>query len=187
MKKDRLDYLAQLKDYGMKKNIPNISEENARFLHFLVQLKKASSVLEIGTANGYSTLWLADAIADTPHPRYLGIEISLPSYNAVLKNIQAQNLDHFVEIRFGNALEILPQVQETFDVLFVDGQKALYTEFWKALQPLLKPDSLIIFDDMIQFPEKTHAFWEMIQADTKYKHLLIPTDHNDGILLIQRH
>lgn len=186
MNTQRKKFLAELKRYGIYKNIPNITEKNAEFLHILLRIKKASSVLEIGTANGYSTIWLADAIESAPSPRYLGIDVSEPSFNQAVENIRKQGLESFVELRFGNALEILPTITETFDVVFLDARKAYYHEFWQKIQPLLKADSLVIVDDVLQFPEKTKIFWEMIQSQTEFDYSTIPMDEDDGVMILVR-
>lgn len=57
---DRLDFLRALKVYGIENNIPNFSEENARYLRDLIQKIGAKNILEIGTANGYSSIHFAD-------------------------------------------------------------------------------------------------------------------------------
>lgn len=185
MNKDRQKFLKELKTYGIQNNIPNITEKNAEFLHFLVKIKNASSILEIGTANGYSTIWLADAIEHQPYPRYLGIDISEPTFEEAKRNIKKENLDHFVELQLGNALDILPNLTEKFDIIFLDAQKALYTKFWDLIKPLMNPNTLVIVDDILKFPKKTKSFHETMKAEKNYESVIIPTDEDDGIMLIQ--
>lgn len=186
MKSSRQDFLKSLKEYGREQNIPQITEKNAQFICFLIRLKKASSILEIGTAHGYSTIYLADSIQDQKNPRFVGIDISLPSYKVALENIKQQKLDSFVRLYWGNALEVLPTIQKKFDVVFIDAQKSLYLDFWKKIQPHLKEDSLIIFDDILKFREKTRPLSQYFEKQTLYEALEIPIDEDDGILLVQK-
>lgn len=186
MQNQRREFLAKMKKYGEQKNIPNVSESVGNFLHSLARMLGAKKILEIGTANGYSTIWLADAICYQPNARLLGLEISEPSYKKALENISAQNLEQIVELKFGNALEILPTVSEKFDLIFVDAQKALYAEFWQLVKPLMTENCVVIFDDVLKFPEKTQALHERMAQEKNYAKIILPTDGDDGIMLVQK-
>lgn len=186
MKPERQKFLAEMKAYGEAKNIPNVSENVGRFLHSLVQMIGAKKILEVGTANGYSTIWLADAICEQENARLLGLEISTPSYNKALENISAQNLDEIVELRFGNALDLLPQISEQFDLIFIDAQKALYAEYWKLIQPLMSENCTVVFDDVIKFPEKTRALYSTLAEENAYEKIVLPTDGDDGAMIVRK-
>lgn len=186
MHPDRQQFLAEMKAYGERKNIPNVSENVGKFLHSLVQMIGASRILEIGTANGYSTIWLADAVSEQENARLLGLEISTPSYNKALENITAQNLEQIVELRFGNAIELLPEIEEQFDLIFVDAQKALYSQYWELIKPLMAPGCIIVFDDVIKFPEKTQALYSTLKQENDYEKIILPSDGDDGLMLLRK-
>jgi len=155
-------------------------------LHSLAKMLGVQKILEIGTANGYSTIWLADAICKQKNARLLGLEISAPSYKKALENIVAQGLEKIVEIKFGNALEILPTLTEQFDLIFVDAQKALYADFWKLCKPLMRPNCVVVFDDVLKFPEKTKTLHAQMQREKNYQKIILPTDGDDGILVVRQ-
>ena len=187
MKKEILTYLKNLKAYGIKENIPNVTETVGQFLNMMIKIKKPKSLLEIGCANGYSTIWLAEAVKEVGG-HFISIDFSRPSMADAKKNLEAVDLSDYVDFHFDNALKLIPKLPETlsFDFVFVDGQKASYLDFWKLVEPRLSPKALVIFDDMIAFPEKTAPFSRYLQTLKGYDQLLLPIDEGDGILLLMK-
>lgn len=185
MKKDRTQILTELRAFGIKNNIPNVTDAVARFLHMLILIKKPESILEIGCANGYSTIWLADA-AEQVGAKVHTIDHSAPTFEQAKENIRQAGLSDCTEFYFGDAVEVLsamPQPQR-FDFVFVDGEKASYLDFWKAIEPRMPGGAVTVFDDMIAFPEKTGPFHDFIRSAEGVQQLLLPIDSDDGILLV---
>ena len=122
MDKKLINYLKKLKQYGLNKNIPNISETEGRFLNMLVKISKSKNVLEIGCANGYSTIWFADAVSANGG-KIISIDFSKPSFEAAKNNLAKTNFSKIVHFYFGNALDIIPTIRnpKKFDFVFIDG------------------------------------------------------------------
>ncbi len=188
MKKELKDYLKALRAYGLKNNIPNVTDEVGQFLNMLIQVKKPNNILEIGCANGYSTIWMAEA-AEKVGAKIYTIDHSAPTYAEAQKNLTEVGLSDVLEFSFGDAVEVITQMDAglQFDFVFVDGEKASYLDFWKAVEGRLATGAVIIFDDMMAFPEKTKSFHDYIQSADGVDKLLIPIDKNDGILLVIKH
>jgi len=188
MKKELKYYLNTLRAYGFKNDIPNVTDEVGKFLNMLIQVKKPKSILEIGCANGYSTIWMAE-VAEKVGAKIHTIDHSAPTYAEAQKNLAEVELSEVVEFHFGDAMEVVSQMDAglKFDFVFVDGEKASYLDFWKAIQHRLIPGAVIIFDDMMAFPEKTKSFHDFIQSAEGVDKLLIPIDKNDGILMVIKH
>ncbi len=188
MKKELKDYLKTLRAYGLNNNIPNVTDEVGQFLNMLIQVKKPNNILEIGCANGYSTIWMAEA-AEKIGARIHTIDHSVPSFAEAKKNLDEIGFSGVVEFSFGDAEEVIIQMDDglRFDFVFVDGEKASYLDFWHVIQSHLTSEAVIIFDDMMAFPEKTASFYDYIQSAEGVDILLIPIDKNDGILLIIKH
>ncbi|MBU0578253.1 class I SAM-dependent methyltransferase [Patescibacteria group bacterium] len=178
-------YLKELKEYGIKNDIPNVTETVGRFLNMLVKIHKPKNILEIGCANGYSTIWMAEA-AKSVDSKIHTIDYSKPSFEEAKKNLAEVNLNDCVKFIFGNALEVIPNLPDDlmFDFVFVDGVKRYYLDFWNAIQLRLSSRAVIIFDDMIAFPEKTKAFSNFIQSVEGFDQVLLPIDGDDGILFL---
>jgi len=185
MRKDLCNYLNKLRAYGIANNIPNVTDEVGKFLNIMIRIKKPKTILEIGCANGYSTIWMAEAASDTGS-KLVTVDHSAPTFSEAQKNLEDVGFSELVEFNFGDAREVIPawDTSRKFDFVFVDGQKASYIDFWKLLQNRLNPGAVLVWDDMMAFPEKTKSFSVAIENIDGYDQLLIPIDLNDGILLM---
>jgi len=185
MKAERIKFLADLKAYGIENNIPNVSENTAKMLHFLVSMKKAKSLLEIGCANGYSTIWLADAMEQNGGKMFT-CDVSEPSFLQAVENIKTLGLDSIVEMQFGDAKEIFKESTKSFDIIFIDARKKHYHIFWELAKKMLNENGLIIIDDVIKFPEKTQEFHDTMEKEKDWEKVIIPVDGDDGVMLVQK-
>lgn len=181
------NYLQALKAYGLQNSIPNITPEVGQFLNMMIKIQKPKTILEIGCANGYSTIWMAEA-ADQVGATIHTVDFSAPTFAEAQKNIKEVQLDDCIKWYFGSAQKILPQMPANlhFDFVFVDGQKAAYLEFWELIQPKLNSGAVVIFDDMLAFQEKTKPFTESLKHLRHFDQLLLPIDGEDGILLLRK-
>ena len=179
------DFLQEMKAYGLQKNIPNVSEQVGLFLNMLIRLRRPKTILEIGSANGYSTLWMAEAAREVK-ATILTLEKSLPSFGKLEENLRRTGYGDCVQARFGEAVEILSALppESKFDFAFVDGEKAHYLDFWHVLKLRLAPRAVVIFDDMLAFPQKTQAFSQHLKTLSGFQQLLLPIDGEDGVLLL---
>jgi predicted O-methyltransferase YrrM len=175
-------FLRALKQYGIKKNIPNISPQLGKFLNNLVKILNCQNILEIGCANGYSTIWMAEAM-DKNKGKMVVIDRSLPSLKAVKNNLAQFSFSSLIELIEGDAVHILPKFKQKFDLIFVDAQKNLYAQFWELAKNLLEKNGIIIFDNVRKFPEKTQDFWRLIENQSKFEYLEIPQEKDAVVML----
>jgi len=187
MDKTLLNFLSELKKYGVINNIPNVTERGGRFLNMLVKISGSKQILEIGCANGYSTIWLAEA-ARRNCGRINSIDFSEPTLESAKENLVNAGLSEVVDFHFGNALELVPTISnpKKFDFVFVDGEKRSYWDFWNVIQNRLSDNAIIIFDDALSFPHKTDIFMKKIKNVLGFEQVVMPIDHDDGILLIHK-
>lgn len=185
MTPDRYQFLQALKAQGIRRAIPNVSESTARMICFFIKMKKAKTVLEIGSANGYSTIWLGDAVESTDG-KVTSLELSEPAYKEALANISEAGLSNTIELQLCNALDFLKDHTIQYDVIFLDARKGQYHIFWELIKPLMHADTLVIVDDVIKFKHKTHFFDEAMEKETDFDSYVIPVDGDDGVMLIQR-
>ena len=179
------DYLKKLRAHGIKNNIPNVTDAVALFLNMLIDIHKPGNILEIGCANGYSTIWMAEA-ANRTGARIHTIDHSKPTFEQAKINVSETGFGSVVDFYFGNALEVIPQFPSSlkFDFVFIDGQKADYLSFFHILEGRLNEGAVLIFDDMIAFQDKTKNFTEFLNDLEGFQQLLIPIDPDDGILFM---
>ena len=176
--------LKDLKKHGIENEIPNITEYVGQFLNMLIKIRSPKNILEIGCANGYSTIWMAES-AKSVNAKIHAIDHSKPTFEEAKKNLVKSGLQSCVNFHFGDAVEVIKNLPSEllFDFVFVDGEKGSYLDFWNAIQFRLSEKSIIVFDDMVLFPEKTKNFYEAIKNIAGFEKLEIP-DGDDGILLL---
>lgn len=184
MNEFRQKYLEELKTYGLENNIPNVTKVGGQFLHFLVGLKKPMRILEVGMANGYSTIWIADS-AEQYGGSLVCYDVSKNTIVEAIKNFKACDLTN-IEIRATNPLrEPIPK-GEMYDFIFIDSQKQYYHNcFEEIIKKHLAPDGFAIFDDVLKFPDKTKAFHDLMDNNKDYESVILPIDPDDGVMLIQ--
>ena len=129
-----------------------VSPSQGKLLHLLARSLGARNILEIGTLGGYSTIWLARALA--PAGRLVTLEAD-PRYAEVAgANIQRAGLGDVVQLRVGAALETLPELAdeggEPFDLVFIDADKRSTPDYFKWAFELSRPGSMIIADNVIR-------------------------------------
>jgi len=141
--------------YGMLKDIPlPVSRETGLLLYMLVRSTDARSVLEFGTSFGVSTIYLASALRDNGGGHILTTEFEASKAARAREHLTEAGLIDLVEIREGDALETLAHhLPETFDLVLLDGAKALYADVLDRVESHLKPGSLIFADDARHCPK----------------------------------
>ena len=102
-------------------------------------------MLEIGCAIGYSAVCMAQAGCT----RVDTIEISAEAARAASANFERAGLDHVIHLHLGDAKELLPRIEGTYDMIFIDAAKAQYHEFFPHCMRMLKPGGLLISDNVL--------------------------------------
>ena len=178
------EYLNKLYALGRLRHIPNISPQNVAYLHSLLRQHRPKNILEIGCANGYSTLRLWQ-IARAWDAHITTMDISRPSY------LEAQH--HFklcetpIELHFGNALQILPTLMGIFDFILIDAQKVHTLDFFIRTRRLASPEALIVVDDVLKFKDKMSNFYDYLNAHSITYEIVQLPDDQDGVMLIRNH
>lgn len=175
-------YLQKLKQHGIKQHIPNVSYKNISFLTLLLEIKKPKTILEIGTANGYSTIHFAHTIKKW-NGTITSIELSPHRYNEAKTHIEALQLNHCISLVLWDAEHLIDTLPETYDFIFIDATKSKSKEFLEKSMKKALPWALIIIDDTIKFFHKMVTLFSYLW-EKRIPFCLIPIDKNDGVLLI---
>ena len=148
----------------------NISHQTAEFISMLIKISKVKNVLEIGTSNGYSTLWIADALKDSNTGGHLTtIEFYEKRQCIARENIENCNLSDYVTFKQGRALEIIPELDFVPDMVFIDANKAEYIQYFDLLKDKLPAGAIILADNVVSHAAKVADFLETIKNDTRYQ------------------
>ena len=129
-----------------------ISAMQGRLLQVLTLAVGATSVLEVGTLAGYSTIWLARALPEDGH--LLTLEVDPHHAEVARANLREAGVAERVEVRVGRALDTLDELRGSgagpFDLVFIDADKPGYTEYLDAAIELGRPGTLIVADNVIR-------------------------------------
>ena len=130
----------------------SVTPLQGKLLMLLASACNAKRILEIGTLGGYSTIWLARALpADG---RLITVESEISHFETAVFNIAQAGLADRVDLRFGSALDVLPQLAAEsagpFDLIFIDADKRQYAKFFTAALPLAHRGTLIVADNLVR-------------------------------------
>ena len=161
----------------------NVEPETAAMLNVLIRAKQARAVLEIGTSNGYSTIWLADAVAATGgHLTSLDIEparTALARENLARAGFEARDID----LRADDAARALRTApDDAFDLIFLDAERDAYTSYWPDLVRVLRPAGLLAVDNVISHAAEVEDFTALVERDGRVSAALVPI--GAGVLLV---
>jgi predicted O-methyltransferase YrrM len=191
---DRLSaLLEQLHDDGVRhdearserlERLRNVEPATALVLALLLRAMGALRVLELGTSNGYSTLWLADA-ARSVGGRVMSVDVDRARSAAAAENLDRGGLRQLVELRVQDAAATLARSADSWwDLIFLDAERPAYAGYWPDLVRVLRPGGLLAVDNVLSHAEEVHEFRELIAADRRVSEALVPT--GAGLLLVVR-
>ncbi len=154
------ELLRDMKAYAITNNIPIIRNEMKQFLETLVMIYKPKRILEIGTAIGYSSIVMVEALRKS-YKTLEGIELislerSDEMYSKAIENINLAKLSHIIKIRHDEAeiqLKKIVNSAEKFDIIFMDAAKGQYLTFLPYCMKLLPVNGLLISDNVLQSGE----------------------------------
>lgn len=186
--------LENIKKYALEKNVPIMLDDGIEFLCNLIKEKKVKTILEIGTAIGYSSIKMALVDNDIS---VTTIERDIDRYNIALENIKKTNLDERIKCIYGDALEI--NIDGTYDLIFIDAAKGQNIKFFEKYSKLLNKNGIIVVDNIYfhgviyekdenlsrnvrQLKRKILEFIEYMKQNKDFSFELF--DDGDGIALI---
>ena len=158
----------------------NIAPENGQFLSILIQSINAQHVLEVGTSNGYSTIWLAAALNLTGG-QLITIEFDPKRAEEAQTHLIEVGLNTIVDIRIGNALDEISKCDVTFDLVFLDAQKDEYKKYLELVLPNIRVGGLIVADDTVTMRDEMPDYVDYVFNTPILNSVDIPLD--DGIIL----
>ena len=153
--------IVKLKEYAKRENIPIMQDEGIEFLTSFIEKKGTTSILEVGTAIGYSAIMMAMVKNDI---HITTIERDETRYMEALKNIKKFELENRITLIFNDALNV--ELDYEFDLIFIDAAKGKNKEFFNHFEKNLKDDGYIITDNM-----GFHGYVEMNEEEIPSKNI----------------
>lgn len=193
MNKELAAFLKELEDFGVandnemtekSKRMRNVTPETGRFLSFMATTIQAKNILEIGTSNGYSTLWLADSISE--NDGYVTtLEFSTSKAELAKSNFEKAEMSKWIELIVMDAGQYINKVaSNTFDMIFLDSDRKEYVEWWEDLSRILNRNGLIVVDNVISHSTELQDFYDLVSNDESFKIMKLSIE--SGLLLLTK-
>lgn len=165
-----------------------------RFLAMLSQMIQPNNILEIGTYTGYSALCLAEGL--TENGKLITLDVNEELETFVRNFFKESPLNNKIDFRIGNALEIIPTLTVTFDLVFIDADKLNYANYYDLVFEKVRKGGFIISDNVLwsgKVADRTkndkdtlaiRAFNKKLHDDNRVENILLPI--RDGLLVVRK-
>ncbi|MDD3771532.1 MAG: O-methyltransferase [Weeksellaceae bacterium] len=166
-----------------------------RFLSLISKLIQPKNILEIGTFTGYSTLCLAEGLAKDG--KIITIDRNEELMYLPKKHFIESEFSKQIEVRIGNALDVLEELNEAFDLVFIDADKSNYIHYYEKALEKMNSGAVILADNVLWYGKvlreakandkdtlELKAFNEMVKNDNRVEVVVLPI--RDGISLIRK-
>lgn len=187
------DLISDMERFAKKENVPIMQKESLDYLINFIKQHDIKSVLEVGTAIGYSTILIKEVVNNIT-----SIERDEKRYNIAVKNVELSNLNNITLIK-GDALDIT--ITDKFDLIFIDAAKGKNKEFLDKFKSNLNENGYIIIDNMDfqglvgksmtiekrrlrSLVKKIENFIKYMEEQTEFK--VTKIDKGDGLYLLER-
>lgn len=130
-----------------QRSLPIIHKEVAQYIKLVINQVKAKSIIEVGTNVGFSSIFMSSVMGNDG--RVVTIERSDKFYEEALQNIKKFNLENIIEAHFGDAAEILDNIEGNFDIAFIDAAKSYYKLFFDKCAKKMKTGGIILSDNVL--------------------------------------
>lgn len=192
------DYLAKInRDTHVKMINPRMCSGHyqGRVLSMFCKMINPRKVLEIGTFTGYSALCIAESLPENGFLHTIEVDDELEDF--ILENFEKSPFTDKIKLHIGKALEIIPTIDETFDLVFMDADKREYWDYFEMVLPKVKQGGFIIADNTLwdgKVIEEVHPndkqtieiirFNDLIAKDDRVERVILPI--RDGLTIIRK-
>lgn len=145
---EKEEILFNIKEEALKNHVPIIEDDSLEYIANILKEKKPNKILEIGTAVGYSAINFSKYLVGEG-AKVLTIEIKEQMYEKALENISLMGLQDKIDVVNADATKYLKNINEQFDVVFIDAAKGQYLVFLEEAIRLCKIGGIIIADNML--------------------------------------
>jgi len=180
--------MAELEEFGQRNDATitdrphrmlNVTRDTGEFLSVLVKATAARRVLEIGTSNGYSTLWLASA-ARSIGALVTTVESSEWKVGLASANFARSGLAASISLVHEDAGQLLQRSPDgSFDLIFLDAERPEYPGWWPNLKRVLRAGGLLVVDNATSHPEQMAPFVALVKADPEFTTSLVPVGNGE--------
>lgn len=156
-----------------RKKMLNLEPDTARLISMLVRSSQRTRLLEIGTSNGYSTIWLAWA-AQGNQGRIVSIDRDEQKQTLADTNLRKANVRDMVALMCGDATEIIAGLPGPFDFVFFDADRTSAPAQLKLLLPKLTPNVFILADNVFSHPDEIAGYLSALETLPQFERIIVP-------------
>lgn len=162
----------------------NLEPESAELLNILVRSLAPTAVLELGTSNGFSSIWIAEAL-ESSGGTLLTVDNHPGRAAEATKNLVDADVAGRVDQRVADAADVLAeQPDESWGFVFLDAERTHYVNYWPEVDRILAPGGLLVVDNCISHANEVRDFRALVGACRDYRQALVPI--GAGLLLISK-
>ena len=143
-----------------------VSRSQGQMLYLVARSIDARRIVEFGTSFGISTLYLAAAVKDNGGGVVIGSELDASKHRKAREHLREAGLDAFADVRLGDAVKTLADVDAPVDMVLLDGWKDSYLPVLELLQPKLRPRAVVLADNIFTFKKALRPYVEYVQSGT---------------------
>jgi predicted O-methyltransferase YrrM len=162
------------------KKMLNIAPDTGRLLWILVASVAAKSVLEIGTSNALSTIWLADAVRRTGGS-VVTLERSTSKIEMARANLTAAGVAEYVQIKAGDALASLKELSGPFDLVFLDADRPQYLAYLEEVVPKIRKGGLLVTDNVVSHAGELRDFLGRVKGHPELFSVTLPVGNGEEL------
>jgi len=152
----------------------NIRPETAGLMHFLARTIRAKDVLELGTSNGYSTIWLADAVRPEKG-KVITVDVNQRLLEIARQNFKRAKVSSYIETVLNTAMEAVTELEGPFDFVFLDATKTEYADYLEVVLPKVRVGGIITADNVGgMFAAETEDFREALLKNDQLESTILP-------------
>lgn len=164
-----------------KNSFWNLDRECANFLNTLIKIKNAKNVLEIGTSNGYSGIWILEALKETKG-KLTTVEYWEKRQSVARANFLKCVPEVYAESKIGAAVIVLEDMldeikqnkREKFDFVFIDANKKEYIEYFELIDKMINKGSVILADNILTHYKKVEDYVNALFDNPSYQSQILP-------------
>ena len=164
--------LREIEEMGQRSFIPSIGPVKGKILAKVVRDKKPSRILEVGALYGYSAILMAK---NAPKATVTTVEANPEHARMTMNNVKRAGLEARIRVIEGDAMKVLPKLQETFDLVFLDANKSQYLAYLKAVEKKLRKGSVVVADNVGIFKDEMPDFLDHVRRTGPYKSRTVET------------
>ena len=187
MTTDLTTLLSELAEFGKQNDarsseraekMLNIAPDTGEFLELMVKATRARRILEVGTSNGYSTIWLAKAARATGG-RITTLEMASHKVAMATENFRRAGLPDLIDLRHTDAGTFLQAETKPFDLIFLDSDRHQYVGWWQRLSTLISPGGLLIADNATSHAAEMADFMALVRKANGFMTSLVPIGNGE--------